>query len=812
MEEELEAERQARAKAERQRSDLAREMESLGERLNEASGATAAQVELNKKRETEVAKLRKDLEECHIQHEATLASLKKKQSDSIAEMSEQMDQLNKMKAKVVKDCGQIANEIQDVRAATDEVGRSKASAEKSQRALAATLTDLTKKIEEVNLNLGDFEAGKRRITVENADLLRQLQELAANASLMTKTKSALVSALDEQKAIADHEAKERVSLLGKYRNMEHMADGLKENYDEEVCAKENLARQLNKALGDADMWRQKYEIDGVAKAEELEMAKMKLQARLSEGQATIEQLGLKLQQLEKAKAKAAADAAQQLDQAQILNAAMEKKAKQFDRIVGEWKHKVDGLGMDLDVAQKETRNISSELFRVKNAYDESILQLEEVRRENKVLSNEIKDIMDQISEGGRSIHEIDKICRRLEAEKMELEAALSEAEGALEQEENKVLRCQLELTQVRQEIDRRMAEKDEEFLSTKKNMTKAIENMQSAVESESKAKAEALRMKKKLETDVLDLESNLERANASNADTQRTIKSYQLNLREAQAKLEDQQRSKEVAHDELINAERKANSNQNALEESRTLLEQADRSRRMVEQELADTNETLSEKTCTNQAIQGAKQKLEAEMSTLQADCDEMASEASLSEEKAQRAMIDAARLADELRAEQDLAQCLEREKRLLEAQVKDMQARVDEAQTNALKGGKKAMTRMDTRIRELESELDAENRRNADSQKNLRKSERKIKELTYSQEEDRKNHERMQGLIDQLQGKIKSYKKQIEEAEEIAALNLAKYRQVQSNLAGAQERADVSEQALAKSKARSRASSLAPM
>merc|ERR1739846_301347 len=174
-----------------------------------------------------------------------------------------------------------------------------------------------------------------------------------------------------------------------------------------------------------------------------------------------------------AKAKSAADAAdmaQQLDQAQILNAAMEKKAKQCDRIVGEWKSKVDSLGMDLDVAQKETRNISSELFRVKNAYDESVLQLEEVRRENKMLSNEIKDIMDQISEGGRSIHEIDKIRKRLEAEKMELEAALSEAEGCLEQEENKVLRAQLELTQVRQEIEKRMLEKDEELGTTKKNM------------------------------------------------------------------------------------------------------------------------------------------------------------------------------------------------------------------------------------------------------------------------------------------------------------------------------------------------------
>merc|ERR1712130_963365 len=111
---------------------------------------------------------------------------------------------------------------------------------------------------------------------------------------------------------------------------------------------------------------------------------------------------------------------------------------------------------------------------------------------------------------------------------------------------------------------------------------------------------------------------------------------------------------------------------------------------------------------------------------------------------------------------------------------------------------GKKAMTKMDTRIRELESELDAENRRMADAQKNMRKSERKIKELSYQQDEDRKNHERMQALIDQLQGKIKSYKKQIEEAEVIAALNLAKYRKVAGALGDAEASADANEQAMA--------------
>merc|ERR1712180_374302 len=211
-----------------------------------------------------------------IQHDATLVSLKKKQADSISEMSEQMDQLNKMKAKVTKDCGQIANEIADVRAATDEVARSKASAEKSQRSLTGTLNELNKKVEESNLNLGDMEAGKRRITAENADLLRQLQELESAANLLLKTKSALVAALDEQKAIADSEAKERVALLAKYRNLEHENDGLKEHFDEESGAKENISRQLNKALGEADMWRQKYEIDGLAKAEELEMSRLKL--------------------------------------------------------------------------------------------------------------------------------------------------------------------------------------------------------------------------------------------------------------------------------------------------------------------------------------------------------------------------------------------------------------------------------------------------------------------------------------------------------------------------------------------------------
>lgn len=116
----------------------------------------------------------------------------------------------------------------------------------------------------------------------------------------------------------------------------------------------------------------------------------------------------------------------------------------------------------------------------------------------------------------------------------------------------------------------------------------------------------------------------------------------------------------------------------------------------------------------------------------LQSDLDELLNEAKNSEEKAKKAMVDAARLADELRAEQDHAQTQEKLRKALEAQIKELQVRLDEAEANALKGGKKAIQKLEQRVRELENELDGEQRRHADAQKNLRKAERRIKELSF--------------------------------------------------------------------------------
>merc|ERR1719428_1425130 len=252
------------AKAERQRSDLAREIDQLGERLDEASGATTAQVELNKKREAEVNKLRKDVEEANIQQESILSNLKRKQGDATAEMTEQIDALGKMKSKIEKDKVLIMNEIADARAATDEVMRAQASADMSNKKMLETLNAINKKVDDANLTLGDF---------------------ASNLNILAKQKAALAAQLNDVKALCDNEARERGLLLGKYRNLEHELDGARCALEEESAGRENTLRLVAKAEAESQCWRQKYETDAVAKGEELEMAKMKLTARLTEAEA-----------------------------------------------------------------------------------------------------------------------------------------------------------------------------------------------------------------------------------------------------------------------------------------------------------------------------------------------------------------------------------------------------------------------------------------------------------------------------------------------------------------------------------------------
>ncbi|KAM9410917.1 myosin heavy chain, fast skeletal muscle-like [Salvelinus alpinus] len=808
LEEEIEAERAARAKVEKQRSDLARELEGISERLEEAGGATIAQIEVNKKREAEFQKLRRDLEESTLHHEATSAALRKKHAESMAEMGEHIDNLQRVKQKLEKEKGEYKMEISDLVSNMESVSKLKSNLEKMCRSLEDQISELKAKSDESQRNVTDITVQKARFQTESGELSRQLEERESLVSQLTRSKQALTSKVDELKRLAEEELKVKNALAHVLQSSRHDCDLLREQFEEEQEAKAELQRGMSKANGEVAQWRTKYESDAIQRTEELEEAKKKLALRLQDAEETIEAVNAKCSSLEKSKQRLQGEVEDLMIDQEKNNAwaaNLDKRQKNFDKILAEWKQKYEESQAELEGSQKGSRALSTELFKMKNSYEECLDQLETMKRENKTLQQEVTGLSDQLGETAKSIHEVEKAKKIIETEKAEIQTALEEAEASLEHEESKILRVHLELAQVKGEVGRKLAEKDEEMDKLKCNSQRLIESMQSTLEAEVRGRNDALRFKRKMEADLNEMEVQLSHVNRQSAEAQKQLRNVQGQLKDAQLHLDEALHSQEELREQAAMVERRSSLMQAEVEELRAALEQTERSRKMAEQELTDACERVGLLHSQNINQMSTKKKLDADLTQLQAEVEDAVQEARNAEEKAKKAITEAAMMAEELKKEQDTSAHLERMRKNLEVTVKDLQVRLDEAENLAMKGGKKQLQKLETRVRELEGELEAEQRMGVDAIKGVRKYERRVKELSYQAEEDKKNVFRLQDLVNKLQLKVKAYKRQAEEAEEQANTHLTKFRKVQHELEEASERADLAESQVNKMRAKSR-------
>ncbi|XP_044224898.1 myosin-7 isoform X1 [Thunnus albacares] len=808
LEEELEAERAARAKVEKQRADLSRELEEISERLEEAGGATVAQIEMNKKREAEFQKLRRDLEEATLQHEATSATLRKKQADSVADLGEQIDNLQRVKQKLEKEKSELRLELDDVVSNMEHIVKTKTNLEKTCRTLEDQMNEYKSKFEEAQRCINDFNMQKAKLQTENGELSRQLEEKDSLVSQLTRGKMSYTQQIEDLKRQLEEETKAKSALAHAVQSSRHDCDLLREQYEEEQEAKAELQRGMSKANSEVAQWRTKYETDAIQRTEELEEAKKKLAQRLQEAEEAVEAVNAKCSSLEKTKHRLQneiEDLMVDVERSNAAAAALDKKQRNFDKVLSEWKQKYEESQCELESSQKEARALSTELFKLKNSYEESLDHLETMKRENKNLQEEISDLTEQLGEGGKSIHELEKLRKQLEQEKSEIQSALEEAEASLEHEEGKILRAQLEFNQVKADIERKLAEKDEEMEQSKRNLQRTIDTLQSSLEAECRSRNEALRLKKKMEGDLNEMEIQLSQANRQAAEAQKQLKSVHAHLKDCQIQLDDSVRANDDLKENIAIVERRNNLIQAELEELRAALEQTERSRKLAEQELLDVSERVQLLHSQNTGLINQKKKLEIDASQLQTEVEEAVQECRNAEEKAKKAITDAAMMAEELKKEQDTSAHLERMKKNMEQTIKDLQHRLDEAEQIAMKGGKKQVQKLEARVRELENEVESEQKKSSEAVKGIRKYERRIKELTYQTEEDRKNVTRLQDLVDKLQLKVKAYKRSAEEAEEQANTHLSKFRKLQHELDEAEERADIAESQVNKLRAKSR-------
>merc|ERR1712025_1543044 len=286
LDEELNIERGSRAKAEKSRTMLKKDIEDIGSRLEEAGSNTATQVELNKKREAELGRIKAELEELKIANEGTLAALRMKHNNTMGDLGEQIDSLNGNKVKSEKD---------------------KADLDKTGKLLQGSIVDSNTRLDEMARALNEAESTKKRLQVENQDLNRQIEELEAAIANMNKGKISVTTQLEDTKALADAEAKDRASLLTKFKMMSTDLENLREKLENEAMRKSDAMKALSKAQAEIQLWKSRYETEGMGRIEELESARAKLQAKIVENEELVDVLQTKVANAEKSKGRLGSD-------------------------------------------------------------------------------------------------------------------------------------------------------------------------------------------------------------------------------------------------------------------------------------------------------------------------------------------------------------------------------------------------------------------------------------------------------------------------------------------------------------------------
>merc|ERR1712121_499387 len=289
------------------------------------------------------------------------------------------------------------------------------------------------------------------------------------------------------------------------------------------------------------------------------------------------------------------------------------------------------------------------------------------------------------------------------------------------------------------------------------------------------------------------------------AESNKIVKKLQSTIKDMQDQMDEDQRNYEEMREQFGIQERKLTIIMTELDETRSALESNERARKQAENELLEVTDRVNNLSAQNSALSSARRKLETENEQMRAELDEALADVKGADERAKKAVSDAGRMAEELRQEQQHLISVERVKKTLEAQIHELTIKLEEAEAYALTGGRKALAALQARMKDIEGELDGEQRRHAETLKNYRKMDRRLKELTFQADEDRKNQTRMQELVEKLQLKLKQYKKMAEDAEEQANANLAKFRKVTHDLEEAEERADMSESALNKVRSKTR-------
>lgn len=254
--------------------------------------------------------------------------------------------------------------------------------------LEISISELNIKIEEFNRTILDITSIRQRISQENLDLVKEVQDLKINIESVTYSRSQVLSQLEDSRRRLEEDERRRSTLEATLRQVEIDLESCRLQLEEESEARLDLERQLNNANGNVALYKNKYETEAAARAEEVEEIRRKFTIRIQEQEEHIESLVIKINTLEKIKIKLSTEVEVLIIDLEKANGAardLQKRVEILERTNIELKSRLEETIQMYETAIRDLRNKQVEVQRLVAELDKTREQKDQLGRDNKKL-------------------------------------------------------------------------------------------------------------------------------------------------------------------------------------------------------------------------------------------------------------------------------------------------------------------------------------------------------------------------------------------------------------------------------------------
>ena len=816
----LDSEQHLRKRIEREKQDLQIQIIHLSERLTEAEGGAESQADINRKREAEMAKLRKLLQDVHMESEQTIHAVKKKHQEAMMELQEQINIITRSKETVVKEKSRMSVEIQELLAKIEVLSQEKVSIKKVVERLEIQVHEYNIKIDDMNRAVVELNASKGKLQMENEDAVRKLNEFKHAIDAAGLDKNKVASQLKELQSNVDNISRQKHTAESRVHALEQQLKTITIELAEQRDMRVELERHVIKWKEEGADWKKRYENEARLRIEDVDALKKKYGAQVADLQDQLDSVLAKMKQLEQQKAKLQQEVqimVKDLEVSHVTIKELTAKLNSSERRADDLAAKLREMTNLYEKTDRESKARAQEIVRLANECDRSKMDNENLRRDNGKLADDCRSYKTELDALKKRFHELDMENRKLAHDREELARAYKEADVGRNKANIRVQELEAELKKLRDHAERGIRAKDEELVAVRKKLTSEIESLTVRLqEAEARLRNEVEKMKQKMAVTITELEMSLNSANKSNADLQNTCKQQQIKITELTSICDDNGKKLASAVEQyqvskigtfviMIN---------NCLVSLQTVLQKVQiyekeitvlksnlnavvNDKKVSDSKVNELNIRITEITNINNQLTQAKTSLEKSLHQVQADYDDVARELKLADDRANKAGSDAQHFEVLLREENAKTARSEQARKALETEVRSLTVKMEEIESTAISTSRVTIKKMEQRIEELEALYSREKQMHIEVTTALHKKERSVKELLLQSEEDRKNILILQESLDKLNEKIKMYKRQLEEQESISNSNIMRVKKFQRELEMAESRAEEAESTL---------------